>query len=117
MHVHLEPGFLAGEEKEPESILSKDRRAQGLFFKHLTSNSQRNRQISCRLICRRRMILIISFSWRPFDSLRTGLGGSILVIDSLGVLAVQLFWIFSASWRFAFPVTDTSPNRRGWSGP
>jgi hypothetical protein len=31
MHVHVKPGFLAREEKEPKSILPKDCRAQGLF--------------------------------------------------------------------------------------
>jgi hypothetical protein len=36
MHVHVEPGFLAGEEEEPESILAKDCRAQGLFLRQLT---------------------------------------------------------------------------------
>ena len=32
MHVHVEPGFLARKEKEPESVFAKDRRAQGLLF-------------------------------------------------------------------------------------
>ena len=36
MHMHVKPGFLAREEKEPESVLAKDRRAQGLFFRQLT---------------------------------------------------------------------------------
>ena len=38
MHVHVEPGFLAREEEEPESVLAKDRRAQGLCFRQLTFN-------------------------------------------------------------------------------
>jgi hypothetical protein len=36
MHVHVEPGFLAREEKEPESILAKDCRAQELLLRQLT---------------------------------------------------------------------------------
>jgi len=36
VHVHVEPGLLSREEKEPESILAKDCRTQGLFFRHLT---------------------------------------------------------------------------------
>jgi hypothetical protein len=32
VHVDVKPGFLAREEKEPESILAKDRRAHGLIF-------------------------------------------------------------------------------------
>ena len=31
MHMHVKSGFLAREEKESESVLAKDRRAQGLF--------------------------------------------------------------------------------------
>jgi len=30
MHVHMKPGFLAGEEKEPETIFAQDCRAQKL---------------------------------------------------------------------------------------
>lgn len=37
MHVHVEPRFLAREEKEPESTLAEDCRAQELPFRHLTS--------------------------------------------------------------------------------
>ncbi len=37
MHMHVEPRFLAGEEKEPESILAKDCRAQGLSFRALNA--------------------------------------------------------------------------------
>jgi hypothetical protein len=33
--VHVQTRFLAREEKEPESVLAKDIRAQGLFFQHL----------------------------------------------------------------------------------
>ena len=36
MHVHMEPGFLAREEKETETVFAKDSRAQGLFFRQLT---------------------------------------------------------------------------------
>jgi len=36
VHVHVEPGFLARKEKEPESVLAKDRRAQRLFLRQLT---------------------------------------------------------------------------------
>ena len=36
MHVHMEPGFLARKEEEPESVLPKDCGAQGLIFQHLT---------------------------------------------------------------------------------
>ncbi|OGA19422.1 MAG: hypothetical protein A3H32_01495 [Betaproteobacteria bacterium RIFCSPLOWO2_02_FULL_63_19] len=37
MHVYVKPGFLAREEKEPESVLTKDCRAQGVFFRQLTA--------------------------------------------------------------------------------
>ena len=37
VHMDVEPGLFAREEKEPESVLAKDCRAQGLFFQHLTS--------------------------------------------------------------------------------
>ena len=43
MNVHVEPGLLAREEKEPESVLAKDCRAQGLFFRHLTVIHQTGR--------------------------------------------------------------------------
>jgi hypothetical protein len=33
MDMYVEAGFLAREEKEPESTLAKDCRAQGLFFR------------------------------------------------------------------------------------
>jgi hypothetical protein len=36
VYVHVEPGLLSREEKEPESILAKDCRTQDLFFRHLT---------------------------------------------------------------------------------
>jgi hypothetical protein len=32
VHVDVKAGFLAREEKEPESVLAKDCRAQGLLF-------------------------------------------------------------------------------------
>jgi len=44
MHVHMKPGFLAREEKEPESVLAKDRRAQGLFSRQLTFEFTRGRR-------------------------------------------------------------------------
>jgi len=31
VHVHVEPGLLSREEKEPESVLAKNCRAHGLF--------------------------------------------------------------------------------------
>jgi len=31
MHMHMKPGFLAREEKEPESVFAKNCRAHGLF--------------------------------------------------------------------------------------
>jgi hypothetical protein len=34
MHVDMRARFLAREEKEPESILAKDRRTQGLVLPH-----------------------------------------------------------------------------------
>ena len=36
MHVHMEPGFLAREEKETETVFAKDSRAQGLLSRQLT---------------------------------------------------------------------------------
>jgi len=43
MDMYVEAGFFAREEKEPESTLAKDCRAQGLFFRHLTSGVTRAR--------------------------------------------------------------------------
>ena len=36
MYMHVEPGFLARKEKESESVLAKDSRAQELFPRQLT---------------------------------------------------------------------------------
>ena len=51
VHVDVKAGFLTREEKEPESVLAKDSRAQWLFFQHLTSAVTRrplNAAVSCR---------------------------------------------------------------------
>ena len=37
VHMYVKAGFLAREEKEPESVLAKDRWAQGLLSRQLTS--------------------------------------------------------------------------------
>ena len=43
VHMHVEPGFLAREEKEPEAVFAKDRRAQGLRLS-LATNVGANRR-------------------------------------------------------------------------